>query len=220
MATVTKGRTFTSGETVTPAKLNDVVDLATVTEIVNADIKSDAAIAGSKLADGGVTPAKLSQPLTLATAQATTSGTSIDFTGIPSWVKRVTVILNQISTNGNSRPQIQIGSSSVATSGYLSSAFGGSDGNAAFGLVSTTGFVLVAGNNSASYTHQGQLRLLHLGSNVWTANGSFSVTNGAIRGFFIDGTVTLSGALDRIRLTTVAGTDTFDSGSMNILYEG
>jgi hypothetical protein len=49
MATVTKGRTFTSGETVTPAKLNDVVDLATVTEIVNADIKSDAAIAGTKI---------------------------------------------------------------------------------------------------------------------------------------------------------------------------
>jgi hypothetical protein len=54
MATVTKGRTFTSGETVTPAKLNDVVDLATVTEIVNADIKSDAAVALSKLATGAL----------------------------------------------------------------------------------------------------------------------------------------------------------------------
>jgi microcystin-dependent protein len=48
MATVTKGRTFTSGETVTPAKLNDVVDLATVTNIQTADI-----------ADGQVTLAKL-----------------------------------------------------------------------------------------------------------------------------------------------------------------
>ena len=37
-------------------------------------------------ADGSITPAKLSQPLTLATAVATTSGTAVDFTSIPSWV--------------------------------------------------------------------------------------------------------------------------------------
>jgi len=63
MATVTKGRTFVSGEIITPAKLNDVVDLATVTEIVNADIKSDAAIALSKLAAGALPTA-----ITVATA--------------------------------------------------------------------------------------------------------------------------------------------------------
>ena len=33
------------------------------------------------------------------------------------------------------------------------------------------------------------------------------------------GRVTLSGALDRVRVTTVNGTDTFDAGSINILYE-
>jgi hypothetical protein len=36
----------------------------------------------------------------------------------------------------------------------------------------------------------------------------------------IAGHVSLSGALDRIRLTTVNGTDTFDAGSVNIIYEG
>jgi hypothetical protein len=32
--------------------------------------------------------------------------------------------------------------------------------------------------------------------------------------------VSLSGTLDRIRLTTVNGSDTFDAGSINIIYEG
>lgn len=58
MATVTKGRTFVSGETVTPTKLNELVDLATVTAIQTADI-SDAQITTAKIADANVTTAKL-----------------------------------------------------------------------------------------------------------------------------------------------------------------
>lgn len=54
MATVTKGRTFVSGETVTPAKLNELVDNATVTSIVDADVSASAAIALSKLATGAL----------------------------------------------------------------------------------------------------------------------------------------------------------------------
>lgn len=54
MATVTKGRTFVSGETVTPTKLNELVDLATVTSIVDADVSASAAIALSKLATGAL----------------------------------------------------------------------------------------------------------------------------------------------------------------------
>lgn len=71
MATVTKGKTFVSGETVTPAKLNDVVDLATVTEIVNADVKSDAAIAGTKIApDFGAQSVVTSANITMASNAA------------------------------------------------------------------------------------------------------------------------------------------------------
>ena len=50
MATLTKGKTFTNGETVTPQKLHELVDLGTVSGIVNADIAAGAAIADSKLA--------------------------------------------------------------------------------------------------------------------------------------------------------------------------
>lgn len=60
MATLTKGRTFVSGETVTPAKLNDLVDQATISGIVNADIDANAAIALSKLNLGsGITSSQI-----------------------------------------------------------------------------------------------------------------------------------------------------------------
>jgi hypothetical protein len=174
----------------------------------------------SGIANGAVTPVKLSQPLTLATAQATTSGTSIDFTGIPSWAKRITVMLRQISTSGTSIPQIQIGSGPILTSGYLSATVGGLSGNILTGNIVGSGFALLGAATSSSFTHQGVLTLLHFGSNIWIANGSFNVTDGANFGYFINGIQSLSGALDRVRLTTVNGTDTFDAGSVNIMYEG
>jgi hypothetical protein len=59
MATVTKGRTFVSGEVVTPTKLNTLVDSATVTNIVTSDI-SNLQITTAKLADANITPGKLS----------------------------------------------------------------------------------------------------------------------------------------------------------------
>ena len=54
MATVTKGKTFISGETVEPADMHQLVDSATVTNIVDADISASAAIALSKLATGAL----------------------------------------------------------------------------------------------------------------------------------------------------------------------
>jgi len=64
----------------------------------------------------------VARPLTLGTAVNTTSGTSIDLTSIPSWVKRITVMLNGVSTNGASIPQIQLGAGSVDTTGYNATA--------------------------------------------------------------------------------------------------
>lgn len=60
--------------------------------------------------------------LTSGTAVATTSGTSIDFTGIPSWAKKITVMFSAVSTNGTSPIQVQIGAGSVSNSGYVGTA--------------------------------------------------------------------------------------------------
>jgi hypothetical protein len=151
------------------------------------------------------------------TAVASTSGTSIDFTGIPSWVKRITVMLSQVSTNGTSIPQIQIGSGSVDTTGYLS---GGAFVTTAAGVAATTatsGFIIYS--NSAGASLPGSIVLSLLGSNIWVAQGVVFQATSTANVAQTAGTKTLSGALDRVRITTVNGTDTFDAGSINILYE-
>jgi hypothetical protein len=170
------------------------------------------------ITDANVTPAKLSQPLTLATAQNTTSGTSIDFTGIPSWVKRITVMLNGVSTNGTSDILIQIGT----TVGIESTAYGSSmtyivNATAATTNVSSGFLAGTFGNSGAQYN--GISTICSMGSNGWVMACNLN-DNASTRMFLGSGAKTLSGTLDRIRLTTVNGTDTFDAGSVNIMYEG
>jgi hypothetical protein len=151
------------------------------------------------------------------TAVASTSGTSIDFTSIPSWVKRITVMFNGVSTNGTSNIQLQIGAGSVTTSGYASSCVGGSTGNSLSGATSTSGFLFVQ-ELSAAFLNNGQAVLTLMGSNLWVMS-SVSTTSTAASGVIGSGNITLGGTLDRVRITTVNGTDTFDAGSINILYE-
>jgi hypothetical protein len=152
--------------------------------------------------------------LTSGTSVASTSGTSIDFTGIPSWVKRITVMFNGVSTNGTSNFQIRLGSSGgVEATGYISSANYSTSSSAG----ASTGFFILYAIASAANTSQGALILLNLSGNTWVGNGNF--TDSEQRASNSAGAKTLSGTLDRIRITTVNGTDTFDAGSINILYE-
>ncbi len=153
--------------------------------------------------------------MTLATAQNSTSGTSIDFTGIPSWVKKITVMFNGVSTNGSSIIQIQLGSTTFTTSGYISNVSAISGGSAGSNNI-TTGFGLYS--NAAANTWIGSAVLTLVASNLWVCNSVTSYTTNSV--CMMTGNVTLSGTLDRVRITTVNGTDTFDAGSINILYEG
>lgn len=153
------------------------------------------------------------QRITQGTAVASTSGTSIDFTGLPSWVKKITVMFAGVSTSGSSNFLVQIGYQSPVTStGYVSgSTIGTTSSFSTAGMVITTG---AAGN-----TWGGIMTLATLGSNVWVATHGVgrSIDGGSSSG---GGNVTLSGTLDRVRITTVNGTDTFDAGSINLLWEG
>ena len=121
----------------------------------------------------GVTPAMLSQPLTSGTAVASTSGTSIDFTGIPSWVKRVTVMFGGVSVSGTSNPLVQLGTGGApTTSGYAAGQmYVVTSGASAGGSTATNGFPIQAGN--ASYTLRGSLvfSLLNSSSNLWVGAG-------------------------------------------------
>ena len=153
--------------------------------------------------------------LTSGTAVASTSGTAIDFTGIPSWVKRVTVMLNGVSTNGGSLTLLRLGAGSITSSGY-SSASGYSGPGQVGGTTNSSGFVY--GQNAAASTYSGHIVITNFSGNTWIC----SVMLGRIDDGFDfggGGNVTLSGVLDRLRITTVNGTDTFDAGSINIMYE-
>lgn len=156
-------------------------------------------------------------PVVRGTSQTApfTDNTRAEFTGIPSWVKRVTVMFNGVSTNGTSLIQVQIGSGSFTASGYVG-AVTSTTSTPVVGT-STTGFPVI-GQGSAGSSITAQLVLTNISGNIWVAGVSgFAISTTPICG---GGTVTLSGALDRVRVITVNGTDTFDTGSIvNILYE-
>jgi hypothetical protein len=205
------GSGYLADGSVTTAKILD-------SNVTTAKI-ADSNVTTAKILDANVTPAKLSQPLTSGTAQATTSGTSIDFTSIPSWVRRITVMFSGVSTNGTSVLRVQLGTSGgVTTSGYLGSAGtsgGGGVGNTNF----TAGFdENASGGSTAASVRQGTYIIQTLGSNNWVCTGMMGFSNEG-RNNSIGGFVPLSGTLDRVRITTANGTDTFDAGSINILYE-
>jgi hypothetical protein len=155
------------------------------------------------------------------TAKASTSGTNIDFTSIPSWVKRVTVMFNGVSTNGASVIQVQLGDSGgVETTGYNSTAgivTGGYVG-AAGGITATSGFIMEYSQQSASFLVSGHLVATNISGNIWVASGVIG-NSAAGTIFLFSGNKTLSDVLTQVRITTVNGTDTFDAGSINIFYE-
>ena len=156
--------------------------------------------------------------ITLATAQ-NASGTSVDFTGIPSWVKRITVMLNGVSTNGTSAILMQLGDAGgVETTAYNSD--GGLIGASNFASATgySTGFGLYTPNTNAN-TYFGSFTFSYLSSNLWIMAGTYSL-GGTSNVGIASGKKTLSDTLTQLRITTVNGTDTFDAGTINISYEG
>jgi len=156
--------------------------------------------------------------LARATALASTSGTSIDFTGIPSWVKRITVMLLAVSTDGTSGVQIQLGDSGgVETTGYSTSGTAISGTNTCGISTFTSGFVMLGSLVGAS--RSGAIVFTNIATNYWVGIGNIDEPGGAQAGC-TQGFKELSATLDRIRLTTINGTDAFDAGLVNIIYEG
>jgi hypothetical protein len=173
--------------------------------IVNADINASAAIVSTKLSGVGIT---------LGTSVASTSGTSIDFTGLPSTAKRITVMLNEISTNGTSNVVLRIGDGSIITTGYVSRFDAYSSSPAT--QTSTTSFGLFD-EVTAATTRSCLINLVNISGNSWVEAHTGSTSTPLV--CLGAGSITLSGALDRVRITTVNGTDTFDAGTINISYE-
>jgi len=178
------------------------------------DASGNTAIQGT-LQVGGV--ATNIYPLVSGTSQASTSGTSIDFTEIPSWVKRITIMFNGVSTGGTSIKQIQLGDSGgFETTGYLGAGVQLTDATSVNAATITTGFGIRSA--LAADTLNGAVVITNLTSNTWVAQGALTDSSRGA-GYLVGGAKALSATLDRVRITTVNGTDAFDAGSINILYE-
>ena len=155
--------------------------------------------------------------IVLATEVATTSGTSIDFTSIPAGVRRIKIQFVGVSTNGTSNPLIQLGDSGgVETTGYLGSsslidtAVATAGYTAGFGLNIATADAVIHGTVTLTLEDSSDF--------TWVASGVVSTSDTA-RSVITSGRKLLSAELDRVRITTVNGTDAFDAGAINISYE-
>lgn len=153
--------------------------------------------------------------ISVGTSVASTSGTAIDFTGIPSWVNRVTVIFNAVSTNGTSNTLIQIGDGTISATGYVSTSIALGNPTVTGAASSTAGFAVF--QLTAAGSAYGHMVLTRLTNNTWVSSHLFTINSANSR--FGSGTKTLTNALDRLRITSVNGTDAFDAGSINIFWE-
>jgi hypothetical protein len=162
----------------------------------------------------------VSSNIVQGTSVASTSGTTITFTGIPSWAKRITLMLYNASTTGTSGYKVLIGpSGGVETTTYLGEA--DTQDGATNANISTSFYVIGSGSLSAASVIQGRIELYNHSGNIWICASQLGKSDGTGTGssFYLIGSKSLAGVLTQVQLSTGNGTDTFDAGSINILYE-
>jgi len=192
---------------------NAVVSNSTVTTLAvggatELTVNTTAAVFAGTVADATATL----RPFVNSTAVALSTQATVDFNDIPSWVKRISVVLFAVSLTGTDRPLIQLGtgtsgSPSFAASGYQSY-------TSETGSTSTAGFII--GGASAGDSRYGTLHIENQDGNKWVASGVLNSSTST--GYTHIGQITLGGTLTQLRLTRT-GTNTFDAGNINILYE-
>lgn len=171
----------------------------------NVTVNTDLFVSGSQV-----------EPLVLATVQ-TATGTAVDFTGIPSWVKRITVMFNAVSTNGTNSIATRLGTASgIDNTGYISG-LAYPSGTASAVSSDSTGFYVSATDAAALVSGSGVLT--HMGNNIWTWLCNTYRDTGTDGMSLCAGSVTLDGVLTTVRITTFSGVNTFDAGTVNIMYE-
>jgi hypothetical protein len=172
-------------------------------------------IATAGITDAAVTPAKLSQPFTRGDSNTPGATSQILFAGIPSWVKRITLVLDGLSTNGSDDLLVQVGGSSAVTTGYIAGSSrvdfsaGTIDGQA-----STSGFVIKRANSANAYT--GKMTVTNRTAEIWVAEGTFYDVGSGNKIITCAGEINLGVQLERIR---IQATNNYDSGSATVFYE-
>ena len=209
------GSTSGASTTLTAASVTGTIAVGQV--IAGTNIAAGTTITALGTGTGGAGTYTIS-PASTGTVSGTITVVGLDFLSIPSWVKRITVMFSGVSTSGTSDLGIRVGTGATptyATSGYVSVGGGYTNTNVTRTTSSTSIFLLSNGTAAAS-TFDGVVVLNKLSSTVWAAFGNVSVSAAMSN---MAGTVTIASDITAIRITTTGGTDTFDAGSINILYE-
>ena len=205
---------------VTTAKI--ATDAITSDKIANLNV-TDAKLASTlnltsktiTFAGSSIPPSALSQPLTSGTA-VTASGSTITFGSLPSWIRRIVVLYDNLSTNGTSTVYVRIGTGgTVLSTGYTAYLSYITSNGAADTGSDTTGFYM--GGSAASDSRYGSMVISKLNSNIWVASSVGLVTGSPLITTNLAGSISLGGNLDTLTLS--CGANTFDSGTVNVMYE-
>ena len=175
---------------------------------------ADLAVTNDKIANSTIEKSKLAQGLRLSSVQTPISVAFVDFTSIPSWVTRATILFDKISLSAGADILVQLGDAGgLETTNYASASSGG--GASVSTSSSTSGFIVLSG--SSACVQSGSMVIANITGNTWVSSHSTSRTDtAAFRSG--GGTKTLSDILTQIRITTTS-TDNFDAGSINIMLE-
>jgi hypothetical protein len=160
-----------------------------------------------------------STEIDIGSAIPTTSGVAIDVTGIAAGTTIIILDFSGVRKSGSDQLWLQIGDAGgFETSGYSSGGLIASTGGAASIAPIANAFYL-ANPGAASSTFDGAviLSLQDAATNAWTISGSLYDAVGS-RFHGIAGGKSLSQPLDRLRLTSSAGVNTFAAGKLN--YKG
>lgn len=203
--------TATNGTTVVLSTACNAGDLVTIVFFTLVSVANAMPQSGGTFTGNIAVPTGTLYPLVSGTA-VSASGTAVDFTGIPSYAKRITVMLNGASQNSTQFIGIQLGTSSgIETTGYTSRS-APCNGT---GSTDSSSFLLEAAGVAANLLY-GNATITLLGSNTWTYGSAISVSSSGLQ-YIGSGVKTTSGTLDRIRIQ--ANGATFDAGTINIMWE-
>lgn len=183
---------------------------------------------------GGAGTYTVSASQTVSSTTITAGKASIDFTGIPSWARRITISVAGLSNVGPNAVLLRIGpSSGVETSSYLGSSTGFvTNGMAA--SQSSTGFNLFGSTDTGTNPSfgnvvlHGTIRLVRVdidtvvtpANDVWACSGMIGRDDGTGAIAAVGGVKSISGSLERLRLVSSGTATPFDGGTVNILYRG
>lgn len=212
----------TNGTTAVTVDASQVVTLANALPVasggtgVTTSTGSGSVVLGtSPTISGAVLNSMASSVITSGTS-VSASGTSVNFTSIPSWVKRITVMFINVSSNGASMPTVRLGTSS----GIEATGYSGSTQSGTSAVLISTGFDFAGTYQTAARLYHGAmtLTLQNSSTNTWAATAVIGLNDGASV-LITGGSKSTASVLTQLRITFTNGTDTFDSGSINILYE-